>query len=161
MEVEVVQLALAPKLCLWTHLTSVAIYPKGFDVVLIDEFEAHLHPSWQRKLPVWLKAHFPKIQLIVTTHSALIAQAADSDSLFVLPLQDDVDRKPRRLSSDEADRIHMGRVEKTLLGTAFGVSSSRTVWANQRFHEWQELDAKHRAKVKLTKGDAAKYERVH
>ena len=95
-------------------------------VVLIDEVEAHLHPSWQRKLPVWLKEHFPKIQFIVTTHSALIAQAADSDSLFVLPLQDDVDREPRRLSSEETERIRMGRAEKTLLGTAFGLSSSRT-----------------------------------
>ena len=54
-------------------------------VVLIDEIEAHLHPTWQRDIPEWLKVHFPKIQFIVSTHSPLIAQAADVNGVFVLP----------------------------------------------------------------------------
>jgi hypothetical protein len=46
-------------------------------VVLIDEAEEHLHPSWQRNLGAWLKAHFPNVQFIVTTHSPFVCQEAD------------------------------------------------------------------------------------
>jgi hypothetical protein len=46
-------------------------------VVLVDEMELHLHPSWQQKIGFWLKEHFPRVQFIVTTHSPFICQAAD------------------------------------------------------------------------------------
>ena len=46
-------------------------------VILIDEIDAHLHPAWQKRIGFWLKAHFPNIQFIVTTHSPFICQAAD------------------------------------------------------------------------------------
>lgn len=129
-------------------------------VVLIDEVEAHLHPSWQRKLPEWLKKHFPKVQFIVTTHSPLVAQAADAESLFALPLQDDAGRKPRQLTETETERIRLGRAEKTLLGAAFGLSTSRTSWANEQIREWQKLDAKQRAHQKLTPAEAKKYSHI-
>ncbi|MFJ4617976.1 AAA family ATPase [Streptomyces sp. NPDC088812] len=41
-------------------------------VVIIDEIDAHLHVSWQRRIGPWLTAHFPHIQFIVTTHSPYI-----------------------------------------------------------------------------------------
>jgi energy-coupling factor transporter ATP-binding protein EcfA2 len=51
-------------------------------VVVIDEPENHLHPSMQQHVGFWLKKHFPRIQFIVATHSALICQAADRDGLM-------------------------------------------------------------------------------
>jgi hypothetical protein len=53
-------------------------------VVLIDEIDAHLHPSWQRRIGFMLQAAFPNIQFIVSSHSPFIAQAASEDGLFVL-----------------------------------------------------------------------------
>ena len=38
-------------------------------VVLIDEIDLHLHPRWQRVALPRLRSAFPKLQLIVTTHS--------------------------------------------------------------------------------------------
>ncbi len=38
-------------------------------IVLIDEIEQHLHPSWQRKVLPALLETFPSLQFIVTTHS--------------------------------------------------------------------------------------------
>lgn len=38
-------------------------------VVLIDEIDLHLHPRWQRSVLEGLRKAFPKLQLIVTTHS--------------------------------------------------------------------------------------------
>jgi predicted ATP-binding protein involved in virulence len=38
-------------------------------VVLIDELDVHLHPLWQRRVATDLKAAFPKIQFVCTSHS--------------------------------------------------------------------------------------------
>jgi len=65
-------------------------------VVLIDEVELHLHPSWQRNIIGRLKDVFPHIQFLVTTHSPQVVGEASRDSAWIL------DRKtglsPLRLS---------------------------------------------------------------
>lgn len=38
-------------------------------VVLIDELDVHLHPRWQRRVATDLKATFPAIQFVCTSHS--------------------------------------------------------------------------------------------
>lgn len=42
-------------------------------IVIIDEIDQHLHPSWQRKVISLLESRFPNIQFIVATHSPLCA----------------------------------------------------------------------------------------
>jgi predicted ATPase len=54
-------------------------------IVLIDEIDAHLHPSWQTEIGIHLMRLFPKIQFIVTTHSPLICRAAERGSIWKLP----------------------------------------------------------------------------
>lgn len=119
-------------------------------VVLIDEIEAHLHPKWQREIPEWLKIHFPQVQFVVSTHSPLIAQAADANGVFVLPSPDDVGREPRQLDEYEYRLLKLRRAEKTLLGTAFGLKSTRSKWANDQISRWQKLNAKAKSGVDLT-----------
>lgn len=126
-------------------------------VVIIDEIEAHLHPQWQKDIPYWLKSHFPFIQFLVSSHSPLIAQAADPNGLFVLPLQDEQGRAPRKLSEKEFEKIRWGRAEKTLLGMAFGLKTTRSKWATQQIDRWKKLDAKKHAGVSLKKEEAAEY----
>jgi hypothetical protein len=128
---------------------SVVISRPG--VVLIDEIEAHLHPEWQRTIPAWLKEHFPKVQFLVTTHSPLVAQAADANGVFVLPSPSDSTRVARRLDPDETVRLRLGRAEKTLLGTAFGLKTSRSVWANAQIARWKVLNAKRKSSARLSK----------
>ena len=41
----------------------------GEGIVLIDEIELHMHPTWQRKILSKLNSNFPNIQFIITTHS--------------------------------------------------------------------------------------------
>ncbi|MGE0761596.1 MAG: AAA family ATPase [Pirellulaceae bacterium] len=38
-------------------------------LVLIDELDVHLHPKWQRRVAADLKATFPAIQFVCTSHS--------------------------------------------------------------------------------------------
>ncbi|HEX9929497.1 MAG TPA: AAA family ATPase [Pyrinomonadaceae bacterium] len=40
-------------------------------IVLVDEIEQHLHPSWQRRIFSILNSQFPKVQFVTTTHSPL------------------------------------------------------------------------------------------
>jgi len=54
--------------------------------VLIDEPDAHLHPSWQREIGFALQRVFPNIQFIVATHSPFICQAASPGGIFQLRL---------------------------------------------------------------------------
>lgn len=50
---------------------------EGTGVVLIDELDLHMHTSWQRKALGVLKATFPNVQFIITTHSPQILGEAD------------------------------------------------------------------------------------
>lgn len=122
-------------------------------VVLIDEAEAHLHPAWQRDLPAWFKTHFPNIQFIVSTHSPLIAQAADPNGLFILPGHGDSESAPRRAGDEELERIRLGTTFHTLLESAFGLYTTRSPWAAEQIAHWQALNAKEKAGVALTKGE--------
>ncbi len=53
-------------------------------VVLIDEIDAHLHPTWQTRIGQWFTKYFPQIQFIVTTHSPLICRACEKGSIWRL-----------------------------------------------------------------------------
>jgi len=126
-------------------------------VVIIDEIEAHLHPSWQRDIPEWLKTHFPHVQFLVSTHSPLIAQAADPNGLFILPLQGDDDQEARPATPAEYERIRWGNAHKTILGVAFGLKTTRTRWATRQLRRWQELNAKQHDGIPLAKGEASEF----
>lgn len=45
---------------------------KGDGVILIDEIDMHLHPSWQREIVERLRSTFPNCQFILSTHSPLV-----------------------------------------------------------------------------------------
>jgi predicted ATP-binding protein involved in virulence len=47
-------------------------------VVMIDELDLHLHPTWQRHVIEDLRTIFPKIQFICTTHSPFLIQSLRS-----------------------------------------------------------------------------------
>lgn len=53
-------------------------------LVIIDEIDAHLHPTWQRKVVPMLTNMFPNIQFIITTHSPQVVASVNSENLFVL-----------------------------------------------------------------------------
>lgn len=53
-------------------------------VILVDEIELHLHPSWQRQiLPAWRRI-FPGSQFIVTTHSPQVISEVPNDAIFLV-----------------------------------------------------------------------------
>ncbi|MBK8696846.1 MAG: AAA family ATPase [Deltaproteobacteria bacterium] len=56
----------------------------GEAVVLVDEIELHLHPSWQRRVLGDLTRTFPRCQFIVTTHSPQVLSEVPNDAVIVV-----------------------------------------------------------------------------
>ena len=52
---------------------------EGEGIVLIDEIELHMHPTWQRRILHVLNEVFPNIQFIVTTHSPQVLGEVNND----------------------------------------------------------------------------------
>lgn len=56
----------------------------GEALVLIDEIELHLHPSWQRTVLGALLRTFPNCQFIVTTHSPQVLSEVSNDAVVLV-----------------------------------------------------------------------------
>ncbi|MFF7761572.1 AAA family ATPase [Streptomyces griseorubiginosus] len=117
---------------------SVALMTPG--VVIIDEIDAHLHVSWQRRIGPWLTAHFPRIQFIVTTHSPYICQAADPGGLIRLPGVDEA-RPPEVIDQDLYDRVVYGSGDDAVLSDLFGLDTPYSERAEQVRAEFVGLEA--------------------
>ncbi len=53
-------------------------------IVIIDEIELHLHPTWQQTIIDSLLKIFPKIQFIITTHSPQVISSVHKDQIRFL-----------------------------------------------------------------------------
>jgi hypothetical protein len=111
------------------------IFPNSHDpaqepaFVLIDELDAHLHPTWQRLLPTLTRKHFPNVQFLATSHSPLVASSLGASELFVA----------RRVSAEESpnerlvatiERVDIDpkglRADQILTSPLFGMMTSRS-----------------------------------
>jgi hypothetical protein len=62
--------------------------PKRLEgIVLLDEIDLHLHPTWQRRLVPILRSIFPLMQFVVTTHSPLVLTGFEADEIVGLRLE--------------------------------------------------------------------------
>lgn len=89
-------------------------------LVLLDEIDLHLHPTWQRRIVPTLKRVFPLLQFIVTTHSPLVLAGFEREEVIRLKLdgtevrQDEAGIEPGMLTASEIltnyfDVQHAGR----------------------------------------------------
>lgn len=53
-------------------------------IMLVDEIDLHLHPSWQQRVLQDLMRTFPLTQFIVTTHSPQVVTTVPSESIRIL-----------------------------------------------------------------------------
>jgi hypothetical protein len=113
-------------------------------VVLIDEMDSHLHPEWQRTIGFWLKERFPNVQFIVTTHSAMICQAADEKGIFHLPAPGSGER-PFQVSDSDYWSIVRSKPDTILLSPAFGMKNTRSPRVVEASRDYTKLAAKESA----------------
>jgi predicted ATPase len=110
-------------------------------VVLIDEIDSHLHPTWQLKIGRWFREHFPQIQFIVTTHSPLICQAADIGSVWRLP-KPGTDEVFERIEGTALKRLLYGDIGEAYSTNAFDVTTTRSEKSKEMGEELAGLNTK-------------------
>ena len=100
-------------------------------VVLIDEVDAHLHPTWQVRIGEWFTEYFPQIQFIVTTHSPLVCRAAKKGSIWQLatPVNGGTHKE---ITGLEKERLIYGNILDAYGTELFGASPVRSAESEEK-----------------------------
>ena len=78
---------------LWIYVLALRIaghygWEEGWEkkpaILLIDEIENHLHPTWQRRVIPALLEHFPGLQIFATTHSPFMVAGLKAGQVHLL-----------------------------------------------------------------------------
>jgi predicted ATP-binding protein involved in virulence len=83
-------------------------------VLLIDEAENHLHPKWQKVFLQHILKLFPKLQIIVTTHSPFIVASVENAKVFVCKSQ-----LTHSVVEEETDLFANKPIEEILMSPLF------------------------------------------
>ena len=72
----------------YTKLRRNSAQEGGWDkkpaILLIDEIENHLHPTWQRRVIPALLEHFPGLQIFATTHSPFVVAGLKAGQVHLM-----------------------------------------------------------------------------
>lgn len=116
-------------------------------IILIDEVDLHLHPTWQSQIVESLRASFSKAQFIVTTHSPHVVQNAKPKELIALSRS--VNGKPRKSELLSPVYGYAGWSVEEILEDVMGLPSSRSISYRRAMQEFNEaLDADDSGRVK-------------
>lgn len=84
-------------------------------LLLIDEIENHLHPKWQKKILEIIRSLFPKLQIILTTHSPFVVASADGARIYTC-----VPHVGGNELRDETEKYSHMPVDEILVSDVFG-----------------------------------------
>ena len=85
-------------------------------ILLIDEIENHLHPTWQRRVIPALLKHFPKLQIFATTHSPFVVAGLKAGQVHLLDRDEN-----GRVTATTNERDVIGWTADEILRTMMGV----------------------------------------
>ena len=108
-------------------------------VVIIDEIDAHLHPSWQKRIGYWLTKYFPNIQFIVTTHSPLVCHAAEKGSVWRLAAPGS-DQTNGRIDGTDLQRLLFGNIVEAMDTELFGKDVIRSESSQKKLRRLEQLN---------------------
>lgn len=103
---------------------------EGDGIVLIDEIDLHLHPTWQREVKETLRNKFPNCQFLITTHSPHIVSSVspkDGDKLITVNKGTAVEVKDNQYGQ-ESDMVLFDVFEMKSLRTPVVQEHLDNVW---------------------------------
>ncbi len=115
-------------------------------VVLIDEIDAHLHPTWQTRIGQWFLKYFPQLQFIVTTHSPLVCRACEKGSIWRLAAPGS-DEKSGEVTGIDRDRLIYGNILDAYGTEVFGTNIAISKASVEKQEELVKLGKKKMAGV--------------
>jgi len=106
-------------------------------IFIIDEIDAHLHPSWQRRIIPTLQRHFPNVQIFASTHSPMMVAGLKKGQVHLL-------------KRDETGQVVWSRNEQDIIGwtadeiyrTFMGIDDPTDELTVQRANRLRELRRK-------------------
>ena len=126
------------------HKDSEKLYGKDSAdriIFLIDEIEAHLHPSWQRKIIPALFGAASQLskdvgtQIILSTHSPLVMASIEPLFMQQTDAWFDIDLNGRDVQLASREFIKYGSSDSWLRGQAFDLQSTRSIEAEKVINE--------------------------
>lgn len=120
--------------------------PKRLDMadaeglILVDELEAHLHPRWKMQIVSRLRAVFPGLQFVTTTHDPLCLRGLHNDEVLLLLR----DQRGEVVGISELPSLEALRVDQLLTSPYFGLHSTRDPQVDADFDEYYDLLARRR-----------------
>jgi predicted ATP-binding protein involved in virulence len=108
-------------------------------IVMIDEVDMHLHPSWQQTVLTDLMKAFPKLQFIVTTHSPQVLTSVDAKCIRKLVAKTDPDTGESRIQVEPVTQQTRGVASADVLAAIMGVDPIPDVVEARQLAEYQAL----------------------
>ena len=85
------------------HYQDCTNWKRRRGIFIIDEIDAHLHPSWQRRIIPTLTRHFPNVQIFASTHSPMMVAGLKAGQVHLL-------------KRDETGTVVWSRNEQDIIG---------------------------------------------
>lgn len=111
---------------------------EGHGIVLIDEFDLHVHPQWQRTIIRGLPKLFENCQFIVTTHSPQILGEVKHNQVIILTQNDahEIEQvRPKQSYGLTSNEI----LNELMLTNSTDTQLVRTPLVEQQLHDIYEL----------------------
>jgi hypothetical protein len=105
-------------------------------IVAVDELGAHLHPRWRMTIVENLRAAFPRVQFISSTHDPLCLRGLEDGEVVVLRRQDGDINAVTDLPS-----VKGLRVDQLLTSEHFGLNSTVDPTLDRLFERYYDLRA--------------------
>ena len=90
-------------------------------IVLLDEIEVHLHPSWKIEIVARLRRAFPRVAFLSTTHDPLCLKGLNSNEIVVLRRDD----RKRIYAMSDVSAVEDLRADQILTSPLFDLRSTR------------------------------------
>ena len=104
-------------------------------IVLLDEIGSHLHPRWKMRIVTSLRAVFPKVQFIATTHNPLCLRGMNDSEVVVMHRYGE-----NRIGAvTDLPGVRGLRVDQLLTSEHFGLSSTIDPEIEELFQEYYRL----------------------
>jgi len=110
-------------------------------IILIDEIDLHLHPSWQKSIVKAFKRTFPSMQIIATTHAPIVISSCEKDEIIMLEEAHEGENT-NQITVKTPERSTKGWLTEDILEEIMQVNSSRESDTEEQIEKFKLLNEK-------------------
>jgi uncharacterized protein (TIGR02646 family) len=102
--------------------------------VLIDELDAHLHPSWKLKILQSFRDALPLIHFYVSTHDPLILRSLNEGELLILKINEET----KLIAIDNYPSLKGASVDQLLTSAMFGLHTTQDIETERAIQKYYD-----------------------